>query len=84
MPPNSLVLNGDSVFEQAMCEHPGRTASLEKDGFPRLLEQGMYAKEQRGVFVDIGTPDDYRVLLHKATLRSRPSAAPYHTALLAL
>jgi NDP-sugar pyrophosphorylase family protein len=24
-----------------------------------LLEQGVYAYEQRGIFIDIGTPSDY-------------------------
>ncbi len=34
-------------------------ASLERDVFPRLLDQGVYAEEQRGLFIDIGTPADY-------------------------
>jgi D-glycero-alpha-D-manno-heptose 1-phosphate guanylyltransferase len=35
------------------------TSSLEKDLFPKLLAQGMYAFEQNGIFIDIGTPEDY-------------------------
>jgi NDP-sugar pyrophosphorylase family protein len=34
-------------------------ASLERDIFPRLLGQGIFAVEQRGVFIDIGIPEDY-------------------------
>jgi NDP-sugar pyrophosphorylase family protein len=26
---------------------------------PRLCERGVYGKEQRGMFIDIGTPADY-------------------------
>jgi mannose-1-phosphate guanylyltransferase len=38
---------------------PEGPASLEKDVFPRLLDQGIYAQEQHGKFIDIGTPADY-------------------------
>lgn len=55
------VINaGVYVFSQAMFEHiPEGPASLEKDVFPRVLERGVYASEQRGMFIDIGTPEDY-------------------------
>ncbi|MGC2703136.1 MAG: nucleotidyltransferase family protein, partial [Candidatus Acidiferrales bacterium] len=33
--------------------------SFERDVFPLLLEQGVYALEQHGMFIDIGTPEDY-------------------------
>jgi NDP-sugar pyrophosphorylase family protein len=46
---------GHAVLAQIL-EGPG---SLERDVFPRLLELGVYAVEQRGMFIDIGTPDDY-------------------------
>lgn len=39
---------------------PDGSVSLERDVFPGLLEHGVYAFEQRGIFIDIGTPDDYR------------------------
>jgi NDP-sugar pyrophosphorylase family protein len=48
------VLNHD-VFDQI----PDGVASLEKDVFPRILDHGVYALEQHGMFIDIGTPDDY-------------------------
>ena len=38
---------------------PEGPSSLEKDLFPKLLTQGMYALEQNGMFIDIGTPEDY-------------------------
>lgn len=33
------------------------SSSLERDIFPRLIEQGMYAFKSEGPFVDIGTPE---------------------------
>ena len=55
-----LVTGGVYVFTQAVLECiPEGTASLERDVFPRLLDQGVYAQEQRGMFIDIGTPADY-------------------------
>ncbi len=54
------INGGVYVFTQAVwglfSEGP---ASLERDIFPRLLDQGVYAYEQRGMFIDIGTPSDY-------------------------
>jgi D-glycero-alpha-D-manno-heptose 1-phosphate guanylyltransferase len=55
-----LVNAGVYVFSQRIFEHlPEGQAGLEKDVFPRILDQGLYASEQRGVFIDIGTPEDY-------------------------
>jgi D-glycero-alpha-D-manno-heptose 1-phosphate guanylyltransferase len=55
-----IVNGGVYVFSRAVLQHiPEGPASLEKEIFPRLLPQGMYAAEQDGVFVDIGTPEDY-------------------------
>jgi D-glycero-alpha-D-manno-heptose 1-phosphate guanylyltransferase len=39
---------------------PSGSVSLERDVFPGLLQHGVYAFEQRGIFIDIGTPDDYK------------------------
>lgn len=57
----SGVINGGVyVFSRAILRHiPDGPASLEKDVFPRLLKQGMFAAEQGGMFIDIGTPEDY-------------------------
>ncbi len=54
------VNGGVYVFNRAILEHiPQGPASFEKDVFPRLLERGAYALEQHGMFIDIGTPEDY-------------------------
>jgi NDP-sugar pyrophosphorylase family protein len=55
-----LVNGGVYIFDHAVLRHiPERPASLERDVFPRLLDQGMYTLEQNGMFIDIGTPADY-------------------------
>jgi len=42
-----------------LAQIPKGSASLERDVFPLLMEQGIYAHEQRGMFIDIGIPEDY-------------------------
>ena len=55
-----IVNGGVYVFSRDVLRHiPEGPASLEKEIFPRLLAQGMYAAEQDGMFIDIGTPEDY-------------------------
>jgi D-glycero-alpha-D-manno-heptose 1-phosphate guanylyltransferase len=55
-----LVNAGVYVFNQEIFDQiPEGPASLEKDVFPRILDGGIYALEQRGMFIDIGTPEDY-------------------------
>lgn len=55
-----LVNAGVYVFSQALWEYiPQGEVSLEKDVFPRLVDNGIYAQLQRGIFIDIGTPVDY-------------------------
>jgi len=55
-----LVNGGVYVFSSAIFQFiPDQPASLERDVFPRLLDQGVYAQEQHGMFIDIGTPADY-------------------------
>ena len=54
------INGGVYVFQREILEDvPERPGSLEKDIFPRLIERGIYAQEQRGMFIDIGTPEDY-------------------------
>jgi NDP-sugar pyrophosphorylase family protein len=55
------VINaGVYVFSSSLwAEIPEGPASLERDVFPRILEQGVYAVQQSGLFIDIGTPQDY-------------------------
>jgi D-glycero-alpha-D-manno-heptose 1-phosphate guanylyltransferase len=51
---------GVYVFDREVLQHiPQGPCSLEKDVFPKLLERGVYALEQDGMFIDIGTPEDY-------------------------
>src|SRR5579864_4464257 len=55
-----LVNGGVYIFNRAVFEQiPHGSASLEKDVFPRILGQNIYALEQDGLFIDIGTPADY-------------------------
>ena len=60
VPAAGLINAGVYLFNRTILEHiPDGPASLEKDIFPRLLETGVYALEQQGIFIDIGTPEDY-------------------------
>jgi D-glycero-alpha-D-manno-heptose 1-phosphate guanylyltransferase len=55
-----VVNGGVYVFDHSLLQHiPEGLASLERDVFPRLLDEGVYAQEQHGIFIDIGTPEDY-------------------------
>jgi D-glycero-alpha-D-manno-heptose 1-phosphate guanylyltransferase len=55
------VINaGVYIFDSAVLAQISEvSSSLEQDVIPRLLEQGIYAVEQRGIFIDIGIPEDY-------------------------
>jgi NDP-sugar pyrophosphorylase family protein len=55
-----LINAGVYVFSNAVLALiPKGPVSLERNIFPSLMERGFYAIEQRGMFIDIGTPDDY-------------------------
>jgi NDP-sugar pyrophosphorylase family protein len=55
-----IINAGVYVFSNAaLALIPHGPVSLERDVFPLLMDQGFYAIEQRGMFIDIGTPDDY-------------------------
>jgi NDP-sugar pyrophosphorylase family protein len=57
-----LINAGVYLFAKGILQHiPDGPASLEKDIFPKILNQGVYAVEQPGVFIDIGTPEDYQL-----------------------
>jgi D-glycero-alpha-D-manno-heptose 1-phosphate guanylyltransferase len=57
---SGFVNAGVYVFSRSIFDHiPAGHASLEKDVFPQLLNRGLYVFEQQGVFIDIGTPEDY-------------------------
>jgi NDP-sugar pyrophosphorylase family protein len=55
------VINaGLYVFSSDVLNHiPDGPASLEKTVFPQLLNRGVFALKQEGIFIDIGTPEDY-------------------------
>jgi D-glycero-alpha-D-manno-heptose 1-phosphate guanylyltransferase len=55
-----LVSAGVYVFDRTIFEYIAEgPASLERDVFPKILGRGVYALEQRGIFIDIGIPEDY-------------------------
>lgn len=57
---SGFVNAGVYVFDKAILQNiPDGPASLEKDVFQKILDLGVYAVEQHGVFIDIGTPQDY-------------------------
>jgi NDP-sugar pyrophosphorylase family protein len=59
-PTPGIVNGGVYLFQRAILRYlPDGPSSLEKDVFPCLLDHGVYAMEQDGVFIDIGTPEDY-------------------------
>jgi NDP-sugar pyrophosphorylase family protein len=78
--PTEYINAGIYVFDQRILDHiPDGTVSLEKDILPSVLEQGVYALEQHGVFIDIGTPEDYARAqklfgqLYEAAYRKQPT-----------
>ena len=47
-------------IESVLQQIPEGTSSLEKDVFPGLLGRPVFLRlEQQGIFIDIGTPEDY-------------------------
>ncbi len=77
--PTGFVNAGIYVFNRRILEQiPEGPGSLETDIFPKLLDHGVYASEQHGVFIDIGTPEDYARAqelcgrLNAAAYRKRP------------
>ncbi len=77
---HGFVNAGIYVFNRKIFDHiPDGPRSLERDIFPKVLDQGVYASEQHGVFIDIGTPEDYARAqelsnrLDQAACRKQPS-----------
>ncbi len=71
-----LINAGVYIFSPAILEYiPDGPVSLEKEVFPRLLDRGVYAAREQGVFIDIGTPADYA----QGAATVRPPAARDHT-----
>jgi NDP-sugar pyrophosphorylase family protein len=57
---SGIVNAGVYVFDSVVLDYiaDGPT-SLERDVFPRIIDHGAYALEHNGMFIDIGTPEDY-------------------------
>jgi D-glycero-alpha-D-manno-heptose 1-phosphate guanylyltransferase len=70
-----LINAGVYVFSRTLLDRiPAGPVSLEKDVFPNILEQGVYAAEQRGAFIDIGTPTDFARAQHLLNDLYRPAS----------
>jgi NDP-sugar pyrophosphorylase family protein len=55
-----LINAGIYVVERDVLRQiPDGSGSLERDVFPQWLKRNIYAFESSGVFIDIGTPEDY-------------------------
>jgi len=55
-----IVSAGVYIFNRAVLQRiPEGHASLESGVFPLLLDEGVFGFKQDGVFIDIGTPEDY-------------------------
>jgi len=55
-----LINGGVYVFKSSVLQSiPSGPGSLEKDVLPGLVQEGVFALEQVGMFIDIGTPEDY-------------------------
>jgi D-glycero-alpha-D-manno-heptose 1-phosphate guanylyltransferase len=81
--PEAGVINGGVyIFNREVLHRiPDGPSSLEKDVLPGLLSHGVFALEQNGMFIDIGTPEDYvraqalyESLSHAARLDSHVSS----------
>jgi D-glycero-alpha-D-manno-heptose 1-phosphate guanylyltransferase len=60
IPEPGVINGGVYVFKRQVFQHiPDEPSSLEKDVLPGLLSEGVFALEQNGLFIDIGTPEDY-------------------------
>lgn len=60
IPEPGVINGGVYVFNREILGNiSDGPSSLEKDVFPALMNQGIFALEQDGIFIDIGTPDDY-------------------------
>jgi D-glycero-alpha-D-manno-heptose 1-phosphate guanylyltransferase len=54
------INGGVYAFSRTILERiPQGRSNFEQDVFPKVLDEGIYAIEQHGMFIDIGTPEDY-------------------------
>ena len=60
IPEPGVVNGGVYVFNRAILRQiPDGPSSLERDVLPSLSSEQVFASEQKGMFIDIGTPEDY-------------------------
>ena len=60
IPEPGIINGGVYLFNREVLEQiPEGPSSLEKDVLPGLLKDKVFAVEQDGMFIDIGTPEDY-------------------------
>jgi NDP-sugar pyrophosphorylase family protein len=78
---HGLVNAGVYVFSPGVLQYiPCGAVNLEKAVFPKLLDHGVYAAKQQGVFIDIGTPADYALAqqlferMDRSTLHESPGS----------
>jgi NDP-sugar pyrophosphorylase family protein len=71
------VINaGVYVFNRALMDYiPEGQSSLEREVFPHVLGRGVFALEQPGMFIDIGTPEDYALARKQSELLKESAAA---------
>ena len=57
----NTISAGAYVLERSVLDllEPGRKASIERDVFPRLVGNGLFARTSDDYWLDIGTPDRY-------------------------
>ncbi len=75
---SNMINAGIYVFEPGLLDHIGDgVVSLEKDVFPKLLDQGLYGHRFSGYWVDCGTPSSYltaqSVLIENGSEMVRPA-----------
>jgi D-glycero-alpha-D-manno-heptose 1-phosphate guanylyltransferase len=57
---SGLINGGVYIFKSSLLVNiPTGPSSLERDILPNLLDRRAFALEQQGMFIDIGTPEDY-------------------------
>lgn len=61
VPPNPRINAGAYVLERDVLEliEPGRAVSFEREVFPALIGDGIYAYDADGYWLDLGTPERY-------------------------
>jgi NDP-sugar pyrophosphorylase family protein len=70
---------GVYVFDRSLLSFiPEGASSLEKNVFPEILGKGVFAMEQPGMFIDIGTPEDFALAQELSTKLKERAVALNH------